>query len=123
MEENLVRRKTFQAVNFAIVITSLVLIAVVLGVLLALTMHGAAQAEGKSRDYLLRLAWLTLAVLVMTILLLGWVIVHRIALAHQRGGKRSTPPYINAWSLAGKRFCAEEEDEDPDEDEQDRQEQ
>jgi len=117
------RPKTSRNVSFVVLFVGLAIIAAGLAVLLAMIAAEASGATGRLRDYLVLLAWLSLSLLGLTLVMLTWVmiryIVHRIDI---RGGRSSTP-YVDAWSLAGRRFKLEEKDEKGgEEDEEDQEE-
>jgi len=109
--------KKLRTVNSIILIVSLAGTTVGLGVLVWLTARGAAQAEGDLRRYLARLAWLALALMSITSVLLMWVVIRLISSKLFVRENRSPTPYVDAWSLAGQRLKLppdQEGDEDKD---------
>jgi len=107
---------TTRGVSFVFVVLGLVALAAGLLAMLFIAIQGASEIpDPPAQKFLLRLAWLSLLLLGMTLVLLVWAI-----LRHVRYRLRSGPPlkpstYVNAWELAGKRFQLED-DEEPEQD-------
>ena len=105
--------RTHRSVSFGFVVLGLVTISAGLIAMLAIATQGAAKIpDPATRRLLLRLAWLSLALLCLAVVLLIWAILRQI-----RYNLRMSPPlkpsqYVNAWELAGKRFQLEEDDAD-----------
>jgi hypothetical protein len=90
--------------NFVVVVALLGLIVVGLAVLFAATAQGAGKAASPAtQKYLVRLAWLSFALLATTLLLLSWVVAHYV-LSRLRPEGHPPTPYVDAWALAGKRL-------------------
>ena len=104
-------------VSFGGVAAGLVALAAGLVAMLVITMRAASSmADPAAKKLLVRLAWLSLVLLSLNLLMLLWCILRyiRYRIHMQPPIKPST--YVNAWELAGKRFQLEDEG-DPDEDE------
>jgi membrane protein implicated in regulation of membrane protease activity len=95
--------------RFALVVISLVTMVALLTGLLYLAFARAAAAEPKDQAYLLRLAWLTGAVLIATFLVLVGVIVHYVASRLSEPPEKYKPTgYVDIWSEAGRRLKPED---------------
>jgi len=101
---------------------ALVAVAVLLGILLAITLGAVPQVAAKTKPAMLRLAWATFFALGLTLILLVWVVI-RFAIERTRPTGPKHTEYVDAWSLAGKRMKVEpppedeEQDDDPEDDE------
>ena len=106
-----------RVVRFVVVAGGLCAMAVCLGVLLMLVLRQAQAVEGDARHYLVRLAWVCLVMLLLTLLILLWV-AGRFVLDLMRAQRPPEPtPYVDAWAEAGRRFRLEDhKDADPGED-------
>jgi hypothetical protein len=104
-----------QTVSLAILILSLTALASGLGVLTLLTARAAGGTEDvEVRRSVGKLAWLSLALLGLTAVLLFWSVVRLFRSRVGARRSRTKTPYVNAWALAGKRFKLEEHpDQDP----------
>ena len=112
------RQRTLHAASFAIVVVTLVAICAGLAAMIVITTRGAREAaEGPKESYYYRMAWLSLALLALTVIVFVWVIIHHISGRLARKSPRQTTAHVDAWALAGKRFKLEE-DEDSDEEEE-----
>ena len=102
--------KTLQTINFAFVTVVLTAICAGLVAIIVLASHGYAESSPEIREYRYRMALIAAALLALTVVLLVWMVIRRLAPA---GGKQrpAGSSYVNAWSLAGKR--AEPVEEDP----------
>ena len=111
------RKRTLRAASFAVVVVMLTAICVGLAAMVAITTQGAKQADGAARAYFYRMAWLSLALLALSVIVLVWVVIHHVS--GRLGRKSPHPPteYVDAWALAGKRFKLEEDEEDSDQQE------
>ncbi len=109
------RQSTLHAVSFAIVVVTLIAICAGLAVMIVITTRGAKEAEGAMEHYFYRMAWLSLALLALSIVVLVWVVIHHVS--GRLGRKSSRPPtqHVDAWALAGKRFKLEEDSDQQDE--------
>ena len=102
--------KSPRTVRFALLTSVLALMAVVLCALLFITLRATLRAAPDLRDYLGRLAWLCLAMLLLTLLGLVWIVV-RYAIHRTRPPSRHEPTeYVDAWAIAGKRFKLQDGD-------------
>lgn len=109
--------RTTRSVSFVFVVLGLVGIAAGQAAMLVVTTQGAQRISHEpTQRLLLRLAWLSLVLLCLTLLMLLWAVIR-----HLRYRLRAEPPvkpsrYVNAWALAGKRFQLDDEDEQTDDD-------
>lgn len=106
------RPSTLPSIDFAIVAISLAVIGTALGCLVFVTAdHAAATTDPATRRYLARLAWMSLALLMLVVVLFVWLVVRRISarVRHRRRPAGPTP-YLDAWTLAGQRFKLSSED-------------
>lgn len=94
----------------------LVGIAVGLGILLSLMMHGPDLTDNPAQKLvqkmLARMAWICVAMLGLTLLMLFWLVAHALT-QRLRGPRHAPTEYVDAWRLAGERAKPEEEDEEP----------
>jgi hypothetical protein len=102
--------KRVRPVRFATLIASLAAVCVMLAVLLAIVMGATDDSDPKVKPALARLAWGILATLVLTSLLLVWVLTRYIAFRLRPSEDKAPTEYVDAWSLAGKRFQLRESD-------------
>ncbi|MCJ7545188.1 MAG: hypothetical protein MUP47_11635 [Phycisphaerae bacterium] len=107
------RPSVLRSVDFAIVAISLAVIGTALGCLVFITTgHAAAATDPNVRRYLLRLAWISLTLLLFVVLVFVWLVVRRVSLRMRQRRQPAEPtPYLDAWALAGKRFKLSAEDE------------
>lgn len=115
--ETLTDRQQGRSSSFAITLVFLVGMAVGLAILLGMILHGVAGAEGASRKLLSRLAWISMAMLGLTLVMLFWIVAHYLMGRFRPQGHQPTE-YVDAWKLAGQRVKPPQEppgDEDPDE--------
>jgi len=105
--------KPARSASFVFVVLGLVAICAGLGAMLYVTTAAVGGVTDEpTRKLLLRLAWGSLALLCVALVLLMWAVLRHIRQAVT--GSPPLPPsqYVNAWELAGKRFKLPEEDED-----------
>jgi hypothetical protein len=105
--------KPARSASFAFVVLGLVAICAGLGAMLYVTTTAVVGiTDEPTRKLLLRLAWGSLTLLCVALVLLVWAVLRHIR--HAVTGSPPLPPseYVNAWELAGKRFQLPEEDED-----------
>jgi hypothetical protein len=76
--------------------------------------ESAAKTLAGSAKFLARLAWLSAALMGLTLLVLFWVVTHFILQRAGRNSRHERTQYVNAWSLAGQRVKPLEEDDPPD---------
>jgi len=105
-------------VSFVVVFVGLVIICAGLGAMMFITIEAAMTVNDPSaRKLLARLAWTSLALLCLALVMTVWVLL-RYVRQRMRDAQRPLEPskYVNAWELAGKRFQLNEdnEPEDPD---------
>jgi len=74
-------------------------------------------AEGGLRDLLARLAWLSVALLGLTSVLVFWMAVRLLRMHFRPSHLGEATPYVDAWALAGERFRLDEHDDKPPSDE------
>ncbi len=87
-------------------------LALVLGMLLYLTLEAVPTIPSPRRTGMLRLAWMSLTALSVTLILLVWAVIRAVAL-NLRPQHHEKTPYVDAWSLAGQRMDASDhEDQD-----------
>lgn len=103
------RQRTLHAASFAVVTVTLTAVCAGLVAMIVITTRGAKEAEGARGHYFYRMAWLSLALLALSIVVLVWMVIHHVS--GRLGRKSSRPPtqHVNAWALAGKRFKLEED--------------
>ena len=109
---------TSRSASFVVVIVGLTVICVGLGAMMFITIEAATAVKDQAaRKLLARLAWMSLVLLCLALIMTVWVLL-RYVRHRMRDAERPSPPstYINAWELAGKRFQLNEdnEPEDPD---------
>jgi membrane protein implicated in regulation of membrane protease activity len=106
--------KPARSASFAFVVLGLVAICAGLGAMLYVTTSAAAGVtDVPVRKLLLRLAWGSLTLLCVALVLLVWAILRHIRQALAPSAPLPPSEYVNAWELAGKRFqLPEDEDED-----------
>ncbi len=97
----------FRATNFAVLVIGLVAWIGMLTGLLYLVFAKAASSEGDLQAYLVRMAWITGAVLILSVVILAGLVVHYVA------SRISEPPeevkpmgYVDAWSESARRLKA-----------------
>lgn len=106
------------------IVTLLFLVAMVtgMGIMFGLTLHGAQGATDEVKKLLRLLAWMSVAMLGLTLLMLFWLVV-RFMMRRIRPQGHGPTEYVDAWSLAGKRVkpqveVLDDEGEDEDRDDQ-----
>ena len=107
--------KPARSVSFLFVVLGLLAIAAGQVGMLVTTTRGVSEiADVATRKLLLRLAWLSLVLLCLTLVMLLWAVIR-----HVRYQMRSDLPvgqsgYVDAWALAGQRFQLKEGDDEED---------
>ena len=86
----------------------LALLCVGLGVLLVLMLRAAADAPSDTRLGLAHLAWVCLALLGGTFLVLVWTVLRYVRFRTARPPRRRPTPHVDAWKLAGQRLRLED---------------
>ena len=103
------RERTLHAASFAIVMVTLMTVCAGLVAIIVITTQGANESEGPTQTYFYHMAWLSLAMLALNILVLMWMVIHRVSRRMGRRSPRQPTEHIDAWALAGKRFKLEED--------------
>jgi hypothetical protein len=98
-----------QKVGLAVLVVSLVLVAITMSVLLYVTLQSVPQVAEPRRPGMIRLAWVSLFALALVLLLLLWAIIRVIRL-RVRPRRLEKTAYVDAWALAGKRLDASKAD-------------
>jgi hypothetical protein len=102
-----------RSVSFTFVVLGLVCIAAGQAAMLLITTRAAGEAgEEATRRLLLRLAWLSLVLLCLTLLLLLWAVIRHLRYQFRAELPVKRSKYVNAWALAGERFRLDEADSD-----------
>jgi len=104
------RIRKFRTVSMVVTVIGLVVIAAVLTWLVVVTTRQAQHSDERTREGLVRLAYVSLVLLGMTLVLLGWVVVRHLITRGGRKADRRPTPYVNAWEEAGRRFQLDESD-------------
>lgn len=98
-----VERSKRQAVNAGVAMVLLGLLAVLTGTLSLLLARASKETlEPERQEGLARLAVVALAFCGLSLVLLAWAVVRRLG-RMLRPQRHEPTPYVNAWSLAGKR--------------------
>ncbi len=107
------RPSVFRSIDFAVVVISLVVIGTALGCLVFITTgHAAAEPDPNVRRYLARLSWIALTLLLFVVVVFVWMVVRYVSLRMRQRSKLAEPTtYLDAWTLAGKRFKLSPKDE------------
>ncbi len=119
LDKDMCRRR--REMNLALVIAFLVIICFGLGALAALALRGAEAFDNNpdQQRMLARLAWLSVAMLLGTMVLLVWAVMRfargRVFREDQEA-RRPKEEHIDAWAEAGRRFqlAPDDEPEEPD---------
>ena len=98
-----------QKVGLAVLVVSLILVAITMAVLLYVTLQSVPQVAPLNKPRMMRLAWVSLFALAVVLLLLLWAIIRVIAL-RARPRRLEKTAYVDAWALAGKRLDAPKAD-------------
>jgi hypothetical protein len=100
-------------VSFVFVVVGLGALSAGLVAMLAITTQGVLSIPDlPTRKLLLRLAWLSLLLLCVTLLLLVWAILRHVRYRLHSGPPWKPSTYVNAWELAGKRFKLEDQNDE-----------
>ncbi len=103
------RIQVFKYASLAVVLAVLAIGLGVVVVCAARKVPGAGQAE---QTYWYYLAWTSLVLLGIVLLVLIWPIARILTLRTARSGDKHKTHYVNAWSLSGRRFQLDESDRD-----------
>ncbi|MDY6914512.1 MAG: hypothetical protein SVT52_08670 [Planctomycetota bacterium] len=107
-----VERKTIATVHHVVSLVFLALLAWGLAVVLDKALAAASSAEGDLRRHLVGLAWLAAALLALTLVMMLWVAVRFVLFRARLKRQQAATKYVDAWSLAGKRFELDEDEND-----------
>ena len=72
--------------------------------------------EYQAKKLLTRLAWVSIAMLGLTVVMIFWVVIRFLTQRFAPSTQHQHTPYVDAWKLAGQRVKPEEEDEQSGED-------
>jgi len=104
---------TARSASFGIVVVGLVAISAGLVAMLVITTQAAFRTtDPAARKLLARLAWLSLALLCLAVVMVIWCVLRRIRYHVRSQRLPKSSEYVNAWELAGKRFKLPDEPED-----------
>jgi len=103
------RQGTLHAASFTIVTVTLTAVCAGLVAIIVITTQGARESEGAVKDYFYYMAWLSLALLALSIIVLVWMVIHRVSRHIGRRSARKATEHVDAWALAGKRFKLDED--------------
>ena len=96
-----------RATSFAILLISLVTLIGFLSGLIYVLFGRVASAEPMQREYLVHVAWLSGAVLILSVIILIGVVVHYLGHRITQEPEKSEPPaYFDAWSESARRLKA-----------------
>ncbi len=100
------RPRLIRRIEFAVMVITLMVMATGLGCLMFITAgHAADEPDSDTRKMLARLAWMSLALLALVVVVLAWLVIRHAALRlRERKTKPAPTPYVNSWALAGKRI-------------------
>ncbi len=102
-----------QALQRIVLIACLAALAAMLGAMLYLMLHRAGQTHDAEQRYFVRMAWLCLFMLCLTLLFIFWLLMRLLA-AWLRSGGHPPTPYVDAWSEAGRRMKAPVDEDESD---------
>jgi len=108
------RRRKSRSIGFIVMVVALAGTCVAAACLLSVSAGAVADADPKAQKGLARVAWLSMVVLGLSLLLLSWVLLRWIIYLVRPKGHAPHTPYVNAWSLAGERFKLDRDDQDDD---------
>lgn len=100
------RPSMLRRIDFAIMVISLVVIGTALGCLMVITSrYAAVEHDPNVHRYLARLSLIALLLLLFVVFVFSWMVMRYVFLRlRHRGQPRQPTPYVDAWTLAGKRF-------------------
>jgi hypothetical protein len=111
------RPSAARTVSFAVLFTSLLVAAGMLGALLAIALRQAQSADDPAvRRLLLVVAWTSLVLLALDMVLLLWGAARLLSRRYAWPQRRHPPtPHVDAWAEAGRRLQVDDqEDEEQD---------
>jgi amino acid transporter len=96
----------FSSLNFAAVVIMLTAMGAAMGAMAYITAsQAAAETDPNLRRNLARLAWMSLTLLLILVVVLTWTIIRHISARRSGNVTKPAPtPCIDAWKLAGRRF-------------------
>jgi len=102
-------------VNFVVLLVMLMAMIVGLGTLIYLTRDAITRTDDAlMQDMLARLAWISLALMGVALILLLLAVMHFVRSRFPAGSARRPTPYVDAWALAGQRMqVGDDEDDGP----------
>lgn len=109
------RQRTLHVASFTIVMVTLTAVCAGLVAMIVIATQGAKGTEGVTKNYYYHMAWLSLALLALNVLVLVWMVIHRISGRLGRRSPRQVTEHVDAWAVAGKRFKLEEDPDEQDE--------
>ncbi len=109
---------TFRLVNFAVVAITLMVFIIILGMFVAVATNAAAGADKETRRFLVHMAWVAVVLLSLAAIVLIWLCLRRIKEHFFDRPNRPHDEYVDAWSLAGRRFELDDEDDSEDTEEE-----
>ncbi len=113
--------KKIKTITFTVQVTWLLVGVILLSVLIFVLTEGIAVKELWVQRWLLRMAWLSAALLGLTLVLLLWAVVRYVKFRTYAAQRSRPTPYVDAWALAGKRFQLDDEEEEQDDEPDDTQ--
>jgi len=97
----------FRLTNFAVLVIGLVAWIGMLTGLLYVVFAKAASSEGDVQAYLMRMAWITGAMLTLSVVILAGLVVHYVASRISEPPEETKPMgYVDAWSESARRLKA-----------------
>jgi len=105
---------TSRTLNSILLVVLLGAMAAALAALTIVTARAAGAAEDPDLQRVLaRLAWLALVLLGGALVLLLWAVMRLARSRLPRPGRGAPTPYVDAWSLAGRRFQLPKDEPEP----------
>jgi O-antigen/teichoic acid export membrane protein len=104
------RPTRFGTVKYVVLAISLLVFALVLGSMTVYAARKIHEADEATRKYVYYLAWTSLLLLGLVIVALIWIIARFLGYRARPSKSKSATPYVDAWSLAGKRFKLKDAD-------------
>lgn len=105
------------AVRLAFNAGAMIAVTACMGGLMWLSLEGARNAtKPAGQKGLTLVAWMLFALMAVSLLMLLWMLIRYFVQRTTPSGERSKTPYVDAWSLAGKRLKLKKEDQAQEED-------
>lgn len=106
------RPRTYRTVSLVLQLAALAAVAAGLADMLVGLVGLAGQRLNPAQQRLvLRMAWLSGAVLCLTTVLVLWTGIRLLKALKGLPRRHGPTPYVNAWALAGKRIVVDDDDE------------